>query len=226
MPIAVTLSLSRDEVGAVEYGATRIVGPRAAMVIVDTDSGEAELELRLDDAADIESARAQGVALWEEIRNAGSLSPAPAVVTGVFRFSESVDRASEFIDDAEEMFDQHRYELAIVAAQTACEVVARSAVDRLHEGPRQDRFAISPRRFRRWSLRDPAGQLLFHAATGMRIQRDFLKWGDYNAHVERRNNVVHQGAQVTRDDAKSSLDAMWAFIEFVRAAEAAQTAPT
>jgi hypothetical protein len=200
MPIAVTFEIPRHEAAAVEWGAMKIVGPRAHVLYSDSESGVYELELRIDDSSDLNAARAAGETIYRDIRSASALPEAASVPTGVFRYGESIEPISDFVDDAEDMFDQHRYELCVVAAQTVCEVIARTVVEEIAAGPRRLDFAVSPTGVKGWSLMQDATRLLFFAATGQRPWGEAW-WGAYSAHVTRRNNVAHKGAKVTREEA-------------------------
>jgi hypothetical protein len=215
MPIAVRFALVPTEVAAIEWGAMRIVGPRTHMVSVEQDTGKAELELAFPDG-DLEAATKRGIDTYARIREIASLPANPdAEPTGAFRFNVSGGgRAYDFLWDAEDLYDENRLEIAIVAAQTTCEVLVRVELEALvAEGIASVPIDVAD--FTAWSMRTAAGQLLFHAATGEDLHAQPW-WPQYDAHVIRRNNVVHRGAEVTRSQARTSLDAMWSFIDYVR----------
>jgi hypothetical protein len=224
VPINVGFSIEHHEAAAIEYAATRVVGPRQHMVLFDPVSEDISLELELEDANDLDVARAKAESLYKKIREVAGLPEAPPALTGAYRFGVVEDPASVFINEAEDMFEERRHELAVLAAQTACEVAARTAVERLVQGPSAQRVPLGSGYLNRWSLTDPASMMLFHAATGSRAW-DEKWWSKYKAHVTRRNNVAHKGAGVTRDEARESLDIMWDFINYVRQAEGAMQAP-
>jgi hypothetical protein len=236
MAVEVLFEVEAYEIGALELAARHIVGRRRYEVLLkrvengwDTDS--IELELLLDDPPqnphdfpdeDLAIAHAEAIALYEQIRADASLPPAPAIVVGLSRVSISEAPESVFVTDAEELFDEQRFELVVVAAQIACEVVVRHAMDQLFEADGRERMLVKPSKVAQWSLRQTPARLLFFAATG-RDPHDCDWWAQYAGHVTRRNNIVHQGVRVTRDDARESLDAMRSFINFVREAAATVT---
>jgi hypothetical protein len=216
MPTAVSFFLAEQEKGAAEYGAMLVMGARNYSVLVDEDG--AELELTFDETLEAREAATQAVQAYRSIRIRASLPPLePPPITGIYSFNVATDRGSEFINDAEEMFDQHRYELCVVAAQTACEISAREAVEHAATTKPVHPLAISPKRITRWSLRDPSGRQLYFAATGLKRWESGW-WSAYQAHVELRSNIVHKGAGVTMEQAQASVEAMWSFVEFVRQA--------
>jgi hypothetical protein len=93
--------------------------------------------------------------------------------------------------------------LAIVRTQTACELyIAETLTHLLHD---QHPHADPTKLIRRpTSLRDNGSLALLHLLTGRRIQ-DAPWWSQYIDHVKRRNEVLHAGVAVTRDDAFESL---------------------
>jgi hypothetical protein len=124
-------------------------------------------------------------------------------------------RHFEFYALAEALWHKREYRFAVVAAQTACELYLEVAVTELLKARLQDPFAsLIPDLLRTFSMRDQRGQKVWEALTGKRIQ-EAPCWANYQRHVERRNDIVHDGAEPTPEEALASLGAMAALFEYV-----------
>lgn len=127
-------------------------------------------------------------------------------------------RHLELIALARQLCDEDKPDLAVVAAQTACEVYAEVAIRDLLKARELGEFEeVIPELLTGYSLMDRRGQRVFHALTGESIQRSEL-WASYKAHVERRNLVVHRGKQITADQADDSINVAEAFHEYIATA--------
>jgi hypothetical protein len=114
-------------------------------------------------------------------------------------------RHLELIALAQQLCKEDKSELAVVAAQTACEVYAEVAIRRMLQERELGEFdEVIPELLTGYSLMDRRGQRVFHALTGESIQRSAF-WSGYKTHVELRNRVVHRGEQVTSDQAADSI---------------------
>ena len=128
---------------------------------------------------------------------------------------------------ARQLREEERSDLAVVAAQSACEVYAEVAVREMLRARELGEFEdVIPDLLPGYNLKDRRGQRVFHALTGTSIQSAKF-WSSYMAHVTLRNHVVHRGRQVTAKEATASIEAAEAFHEFVAAAwEAAPQQPS
>lgn len=119
---------------------------------------------------------------------------------------------------ARQLLDEHKPDLAVVTAQTACEVYAEVAITEMLKARQLEEFEeVIPALLNSFSLKDKRGQLVFHALTGKRIQQaDF--WADYHAHVQRRHAVIHRGVEVAPELATASVAAATSFFEYVATA--------
>jgi hypothetical protein len=127
-------------------------------------------------------------------------------------------RHLELIALARQLCEEDKSELAVVAAQTACEVYAEVAVREMLQKRELGEFEeVIPELLAGYSLMDRQGQLVFHALTGESIQRSPF-WSSYKTHVALRNRVVHRGEQVTGDQAADSVRAAEAFHEYIATA--------
>ena len=218
----VQFALGADELAAMEYAGPRVAGPRAYSVMnapIDPKGqpipdGYPTLELELD-VDDLDEARDAAERLYAEMRSEAQLPPAEPRIVGVFFVHGEWPRAEEFIDEVFDMLDQRRYEWAVVAAQAACEVEIRHLIEATLPDDAHPLAALAVKLPRSFSLMDPAGRGVFGAAFG-RSPTEADCWQAYQEHVARRNNVVHRGSKVSEADARASLDAMHAMLEFVR----------
>ena len=131
-------------------------------------------------------------------------------------FLEDQLRDSELLNRADELFEQGHYDLAVIVAQTACEVLVADAMRTLLEGHASDGlFPWLIGRISSYTLVDDATRNLWNKLTQTEIQSQDW-WNAYREHVRRRNGIVHAGERVDGDAARSSLDAareLFAFID-------------
>jgi hypothetical protein len=82
---------------------------------------------------------------------------------------------------------------AFVAAQTAFEIYVRGLLLDLSKAtmPAKVAKAVQPRRT---SPREAGGRAMLEALLGKRLTEAGELWTEYDAHVRRRNGVVHEGA--------------------------------
>ncbi|HEV3071848.1 MAG TPA: hypothetical protein VGY76_10545 [Solirubrobacteraceae bacterium] len=125
-----------------------------------------------------------------------SAPPAPPPPPPIYR---------RLLDKAYALHEAGEHEYATVAAQTACEVVIAAAVRR--------QFAMQSSILLRsvegliggrWAMTDKRVRTVWTSLTGDNLgEADF--WRDYNAHIGRRNQIVHAGGTVTPDEAAASI---------------------
>jgi hypothetical protein len=110
-----------------------------------------------------------------------------------------------------------QHDLAVVVAQTACEVFTELAVSRLLERNRLGGLGrILSDSVRVWSLADDrGGQRIFNELTGSQIQQQNEWWRAYKEHLGRRHRVIHGGARVSSDEAHASLAATESSLGYV-----------
>lgn len=162
---------------------------------------------------------------YEKLRQAAHLDSAPSLGGSVTRLRDSPIAASRppappsltiptvgppqpherLLEKARTLFDQHEYEHATIAAQSACEVAIGQVMRRLiavHATSLQK--ALEGFISRQFSLSQSRMCDLWGALSGHDIrQADF--WTRYREHAVRRNGVVHEGNSVTRAEAGESI---------------------
>jgi hypothetical protein len=202
---------------ALDYAGTRVVPLHKYMVV----EGDPELAstLHVDvRAPDPELAAERAFELYKEMREIAQLAAddSPEVVT-IEEVAGEPRPAHVFMYTAVHMVEQHQFALAVVAAQTYCEMSIRAALEEAahRQGGGVAELAVSLPVS--WALMDRNGPRIFAALLGV-PPSDAPVWQSYKAHVARRNAVVHHGAPVTRELANASIDAAVAMVEFVNEA--------
>jgi hypothetical protein len=106
------------------------------------------------------------------------------------------------LNSAQHALDGGYPELAVIHAQTACEVATAQCLDRLRQGlpALPDSQAYNLGTHNKKILKE------YRRLTNDAIQ-EATWWTEFLAHTRRRHDVVHQGATVERADAQRSLDA-------------------
>lgn len=179
---------------------TKLVGEEQVDTLaidIDVDSDDDEREV-----ATIE---------WHTLRAAAGLPFSEPFFVGFEWTSFEDDRHDVLRREADEFMSEQRYDLAVLRAQTSCEVLARKALAgglRAELG-RQRGDALTKRRALRlsFSLGEARTLELLDVLTGHRPSREPW-WSDYREHLARRNGVTHEGLRIARADAEKSLAAV------------------
>jgi hypothetical protein len=214
--------IQEPEIPALDYAGPRIVGPDNYLLLkapVNSEwepipGGEPTLEIYVD-ALDLDAAQEEAERLYAEMRVEGALPPQPKPrVIGLFMsFGEDAPWLRHF-NEAQGMFAQKRYELAVITAQIACEVEVRAVIDEAADAPEESLARIAIDGPRTYSLIDRRAQAVLKAVIG-RSPTSERFWTKYKDHVRRRNNIVHSGARVTRADAAESIEVAEDFVNWL-----------
>jgi hypothetical protein len=142
---------------------------------------------------------------YRKIRKIAALASGDTLVLGYF--SPAWEKPSTRVDkEAHELLKQDRCELAVIRAQTGCELhVAEASVTLLRKQHPQADADVLVRRPA--TLRDKQSKALLELLTGQRVQ-DQDWWPGYVEHLKRRNAIVHEGLAITHDDAHASIRAV------------------
>lgn len=139
----------------------------------------------------------------------------PRMIIGGFGTYLVNTRGRQLLASAEELCDEGQSDLAVIVAQTACEVLISDAFHSLlglDDGPIRD---FITKRIDGFSLLDKSTRDLWNGLTQTKIA-DETWWKAYDAHVQRRNRVVHGGEIVDRGSANASVEAasqLFAYVE-------------
>jgi hypothetical protein len=112
---------------------------------------------------------------------------------------------SDLLALADALIKEGRYELAVVVAQMACEVVVEQTLTE-----RRGRRKAPPN----YNLRKNATRQLYEQLTRDTIRKQSF-WKAYGCHVDRRDKVVHHGKRVDPSDARDSITTAHQFVEHV-----------
>jgi hypothetical protein len=114
----------------------------------------------------------------------------------------------ELMEQAKSLLDEGRQHLAVVVAQTACEVLTEQLMtaltERLDEPLRKWARGRLPRTH---DLDDDRVRGLYVALTADAIQTAPF-WASFKQHVDRRHQVVHRGTKVSAAEGQESYDAV------------------
>ncbi|HWM54162.1 MAG TPA: hypothetical protein VNO20_02065 [Solirubrobacterales bacterium] len=171
------------------------------------DDGEADavFSVRVE-AKTAEQAIADATWTLNKIRRAAGLSPEPAKVLGYLAPWWRGPSSRHIGKEAIELLKQGRDELAVIRAQTACELLIVETLESLLRLKYPDVDADSLIR-RPATLQDKQSKSLLQLLTGERIQ-DAPWWPGYVDHRKRRNAVVHEGLTIKHVDAQASLEVL------------------
>ena len=168
-----------------------------------------EIRAQSHEAAEVEGAR-----IYSRAREVAGLPPAPALILGALTPLFADAPHARLLDQADGHVATGRYEWAVVRAQTACEIYAQKALDRIARDLPENKKQGS-RLFRHTTLLDPGDRTLFPALTAVASgTQDW--WSSYRLHVQRRHEIVHTALSVSEDEAVASLKAARSFIAFLQ----------
>ncbi len=124
---------------------------------------------------------------------------------------------TRLLETAERFHESREFGVAIVIAQTACEVVVERAIANACEEkviPEIKEF-ICPSRMS-CSLANPKTRKLYNVLTNDSIaEKDKKLWGAYECMVTQRHDSVHRGKKVTESESREGLDAAKKLVEHV-----------
>jgi hypothetical protein len=114
-----------------------------------------------------------------------------------------------FFRIAERLYDEGNYLYTVVAAQTAFELYMEGVFEYvLHLHTTVEIGAAIRDLIRSYNLNDRQARNVWEALTGHNLTEDEKTWNAYKAHLKRRNELVHRGERVAKDEAKASLNAV------------------
>jgi HEPN domain-containing protein len=111
--------------------------------------------------------------------------------------------------------DRGDYDVAVILAQTACEVLAEQTFEKLFRDDgtsAADRKLLEPKAK---NLAAPRTRALYTLLSKDRIQQQPF-WQDYRDHANLRHKIVHAGASATKQEADKSLRVADRLINHVR----------
>jgi hypothetical protein len=230
LPYWISVAVPDEDAGAVERALdarrSRPGWNFASLATKDPSDGFAELQYEVVAETD-DGALRRGLENYRELRVDAGLPPHDPPYASLQppwpgRQPHSPDQAR--LERAEGLLERGDWDLAIVVAQVAVEVlVAQVISDRLQaiadhlEGNKLPTLRTNlTRNVKTYSLNDDATRELWDDLMEDTIKRADV-WPEYKDHVKRRHGVVHSGVEVTQVQATASLAAARAMIDHIQA---------
>lgn len=142
----------------------RVVGPHDYYVVQPWEEGSGPSSFNLDVEADsAEHAREQAISLYAQVRKEAELPQAPPRIATIAPVVGVPYPADRLIFEAEDMFEERRFGLAIVAAQVHCEMWIRARIEEVANASGHALVRLAPQMPRSWSLMDSSGPRIFEA---------------------------------------------------------------
>lgn len=216
--------IEESEMPGLDYAGPRVAGPDGYVLInapvnpngEPIPGGEPSLEIYVE-AVDLDAVQREAERLYGLMRQEGGLPPKAPRVIGLFGTDGRDPPWLFFFDEANAMLEQQRYEAAVVTAQVACEIEVRAAVEEAAQAPEGSLARMAIDAPRSYSLIDRRAREIFKVVLEVSPTSEPF-WEGYRDHVGRRNNVLHAGARVTRDDAVASVSTAEDMVDWVQAA--------
>jgi hypothetical protein len=130
----------------------------------------------------------------------------------------------QVLEAAERYANDGENAVAVIVAQTACELVTEIAFEsffRLHGMSESDKKALRPRPY---NLDNGKVRALYVLLSKDKIHRNKSFWPGFTKQAKLRHRIVHNGEPATAKDAKDSIQATTKLIEHVESVVAAASA--
>lgn len=225
MPVFVYARVLREARRAFEVAAGK--DERVGGVVEDEKAGELEVYFELA-PGDVDRAFNEARGLYARIANSAGVGvpdPLEMRVSGFEALMTQPSQARERLAHAHDLQVREEHGLAVVPAQTACEVLIREVLQTLVQPHvTDDLFPWTLERIRQYTLNDRQTQDLWSRVAGSTIQdQDF--WSSYKSHLELRNRIFHHGESATAEEATASVTTAEALIDYVEQATGAGPPP-
>ena len=152
--------------------------------------------------------------IGEALSDAGLARRAPDVVW-VAPLDVSDESSHRFMEQARGLLEAEDFELAIVAAQIHLEMHVATLLRRFVEADDSPLGRALVASNTEWTASQSWQRSFLEQLLGRRVSKDFPGWKRYQAHLERRNDVVHRGQAVDQTSAEESLEVVEAFWEWL-----------
>jgi hypothetical protein len=204
----VHLSLESTEADAIRRFASQVVPAENFEIRTELrdggEEGDVIFALRvLAETAD--DAVAEAAFKLNKIRRAADLPSRAPSVLGYISPQWRRNPAQHLGREAISLLKQGRDALAVIRAQTACELLIAETLEKLAREKfpdvRSDRLIRRPA-----TLADTGSRTVCQLLTGRRIEEEPW-WAAYVEHRKRRNAIVHEGVSISHEDAQASIGA-------------------
>jgi hypothetical protein len=205
----VHIGLAAGEVDAIRKFASQVVPAENFEIHTELSADGAEGDVIFAIRVIAETAEeASEEATWSlsKIRKAAGLAAAPSQVLGYISPQWRKNAAGHMGKEAAGLLRQGRDALAVIRAQTACELLVAETFEKLlaskYPDVRSENLIRRPA-----NLTDKTSLALMQLLTGRRIQ-DETWWSGYAEHRKRRNAIIHEGVAIAHEDAQASIATM------------------
>jgi hypothetical protein len=124
-------------------------------------------------------------------------------------------REEELLARARELHGTGDHDLAVIIAQTACEVLVADAMRPIIAShASEDLRAGVLARVTSYTLVDDPTRRLWNRLTATEIQKEPW-WEGYKSHVKRRNRIAHRGDRIDSSAAQLSIEAAQSLFDFI-----------
>jgi len=234
LPYWISIAVRDEDAGALERA---LDGRRArpgwilaSLITKDPPDGFAELQFEVVAETD-DGALRRGLEEYRDLRLDAGLPPHDPPYSSLQppwpgRRPQLRDQAR--LEHAQDLLDRGEWDLAVVVAQTAVEVLIAQVIsdrlqaigDHLEENQLPRLRTNLTRNIKTYSLNDDPTRQLWDD-----LMQDTITnvdaWGGYKDHVKRRHGIVHRGIEVSRPQAAASLEAARSMIEHLRSRQRA-----
>jgi hypothetical protein len=159
------------------------------------------------EALSAKDARLIGQHKLGELHKLAGLPVRESPVVWVARLSEEHASSLPYLDQARDFLEGELFEMAVLAAQVHLEVQVRLLVQMTAETLSSPVLDAVISRQNRWAPHERWLRPVLEALFEVKMS-DYPRWADYEAHIQRRNAVVHGGQEIDADSARTSLDAV------------------
>jgi HEPN domain-containing protein len=200
---------------------------RVGGVLEDETADELEVYFELA-PGDVDRAFNEARGLYARIADSAGVpvpDPLELRMSGFDALMTQPTQARARLVHAQDLLESGEHALAVVVAQTACEVLIREVLPTLVQPHiTEDVFPWALQRIRQYTLNDRQTQDVWKRVAGSAIQdQDF--WSAYKSHLDLRNRIVHRGEPATADEAAASLSTAATLIDYVERATGAAPPP-
>jgi hypothetical protein len=194
---------------------------RVGGVVEDEKTGELEVYFELAPGG-VDRAFNEARGLYARIAaSAGVGVPDSMRISGFEVLMLQPSQARQRLEHATDLYEREEHALAVVVAQTACEVLIGEVLPTLVQPHvTDDLFPWVLERVRQYTLNDHQTRDLWSVVAGSAIQEQEF-WSSYKAHLDLRNRIVHRGESATAGQAVVSLATARALIDYVEKATGA-----
>lgn len=220
---SVSIGIPEEDAGALDRVLAerrRETGSIGGLIATEPSAGLVELTIDADVETD-QGAEEAALADYRQLRAAAGLPPADPSYTNVYPpWRPDRQRHRELSDRAQALLDGSEWSLAVMIAQAAIEVLVRQVVEDRLRARRLGGLRAHLNRYRA-SLQEQQTRKLWLELTNDEIGRS-QAWKPYLEHVDRRNQLVHEGLELDEPGATASITAVRLMIEHIETLPQAQ----